>query len=82
LSLCRLDSRSEGVDVVGAVLAAAIDEERGDARHSAGAGRVDVIGHPAGADVAAHILAEPVDVQPEVGGVTHQVNRAQFLLML
>jgi hypothetical protein len=53
LSLCRLDRRGEGVDVVGAVLAAAVDEERGGARHSAGAGRVDVFGHPGGADMAA-----------------------------
>src|SRR5207344_1676850 len=41
----RLDRRGEGFDVVGAVLAAAVDEGRG-ARHSAGTGPVDVIGHP------------------------------------
>src|SRR5216110_1769263 len=62
LRLCRLDRGAEGVDVVSAVLAAAIDEERRGARHSAGAGRVDVIGHPGGADVAAQVLAEPIDV--------------------
>ena len=32
--------------------------------------------------MAAQILAEPVHVQPELGGVAHQVNRPQLLLML
>jgi hypothetical protein len=32
--------------------------------------------------MAAQILAEPVDVQPQVCGVAHQVNRPQLPLML
>jgi hypothetical protein len=53
LSLCRLDRRGEGVNVVGAVLAATFGEGRRGASHSAGAGRVDVIGHPVGTDTYA-----------------------------
>jgi hypothetical protein len=66
LCLCRLDRRAEGVDVVSAVLAAAVDEERRGACHSAGAGRVYVFGHPCGAEgsrpgiseMAAHPLSQ------------------------
>jgi hypothetical protein len=60
LSLCRLDRRGE-CDVVGALLAATVDEGRRGARNSAGAGRVDVIGHPVGPDTYAglhSVLAE------------------------
>ena len=62
LSLRCLDCRGEGVDVVGAVLAAAVDEESGGAGHSAGGGRVDVFGDARSAHMTAQILAEPVDV--------------------
>ena len=41
LSPCRLDCRGERVDVVGALLAAPVDEEGGAAGHSAGGGQVD-----------------------------------------
>src|SRR5215207_6469750 len=44
-----------------ALLAATVDEGRRGARHSAGAGRVDVIGHPVGPDTYAglhSVLAE------------------------
>jgi hypothetical protein len=45
------------------VLAAAVDDERRGVRNSAGAGRVDIVGHPVGADMAAQILPEPVEVR-------------------
>ena len=42
----RLDFPRERVDVVGALVAAAVDEERGRARHAAGVGALDVTRHP------------------------------------
>ena len=49
LSLRGLDRRGEGVDVVGAVVAPAVDEERRRAGDAAQVGRVDVLGDPGGA---------------------------------
>ena len=50
-------------------------------RHSAGAGRVDVICDALGAIVAAYILAEQVGVQAEVGSVARKVDRAAEVLL-
>ena len=79
LSLCRLDRCGEGGDVVGPILAAAVDEERGRAGPP-----LEPAESTSSATRAAPIWrrgsAEPVDVWPEVGGVAHQVNRPQLLL--
>jgi hypothetical protein len=52
------------------VLAATVDEGRRGARHSAGAGRVDVIGHPVGADTYAGLHS----VVPKPGSEEYRVE--------
>ena len=59
----------EGVDVVDAVVAAAVDEEGRRAGHRALVGARDVLADPRGVLSPAQLVGEAVDVEIELAGV-------------
>ena len=69
-----LDRRLERRDVVGAVVADAVDEERRRAGHLAEVGAVDIARDPSGADMMLDVVGEAVDVEAEVARVADQVS--------
>src|SRR5438094_759727 len=69
--------RRKGVDVVGAVVAAAVDEEGRCPGDTAQVGAVDVFGDAGSADVALHAVGEAFDVEPELLGVGGEVVRSR-----
>src|ERR1700733_7917127 len=75
-----LDGGGEGVDVVAAVVAAAVDEECRGARHAAEVGRVHVRSDAGGSGAAGEVGAEPLGVQAGLGGVAEQVGQEQGVL--
>lgn len=69
-SLARgVDDARERVEVVGAVVAPAVEEEGGCSGHSAAVGRLDVPLDPVRVDVATQLLVEAAHVQAEAGGI-------------
>src|SRR5581483_4361172 len=60
------DCLFQRLDVVGAVVAAAVDEEGRGAAHVAEVGAVDVLCDPRRADMGLELLGEPVDVEREL----------------
>src|SRR5436189_6204560 len=73
--------RREAVDVVGAVVAPAVDEERRRAGDAAEVGAVDVVGDLRGADARTKVVCELLDVEPELLRVPDQVIRLQGVLV-
>src|SRR5204862_88995 len=71
----------ERLDVVGAVVAAAVDEEGGRAGDVAEVGAVNILGDPGGAGVLLEIVDEAIDVEPELARVAHQGSWRQVVLM-
>jgi Alpha amylase, catalytic domain len=69
------------VDVVGAAMAFAVDEERGRAGDAAQVGGVHVLGDLGFPGVAAQVGGEPPRVQAELGGVPEQVVGGQRVLV-
>ena len=69
------------VDVVGAAMALAVDEERGRAGDAAQVGGVHVPGDLGFPGVAAQVGGEPPRVQAELGGVPEQVVGGQRVLV-
>ena len=74
--------RPEGGEVVGAVVAAPVDEEGRGAGDAAEVGALDVLGDSVGAGVLAQMVGEPLDVEPELVGVANEVRGSQRVLML
>src|SRR5664280_292848 len=72
----------QSVDVVGPVVAPAVEEEGRSARDSAEIGAVDVLGDPVRAGAAVQVSGEARHVQAELGGVVRQVPRQQRPLMV
>src|ERR671923_29433 len=66
-------------DVVGALVAAAVDEERRRAGDAAGVRAGHVVGDPRHVDVAADLVPEAVAVEAELGGVAVEVARVQLV---
>src|SRR5919201_3510226 len=73
-SACGADCAGELVDVVGAVVTAAVDEERWRAGDPAEICAVDVLRDASCADVMLEIIAEPFDVEPEPLGTRDQIR--------
>jgi hypothetical protein len=59
----------ERVDVVGAVVATAVDEEGRRSVDATEIGAVDVVGHARHADPFAQVVREALDIEPELHGV-------------
>src|SRR5690348_6692985 len=78
----RLHRRREGGDVVGAVVAEVVDEERRGARHAGEIRGVDVLRDPARADARPQVVLEALDVEPELPGVADELAIAQRVLVL
>src|SRR4051794_21450772 len=72
---------TESVHVVRAVVAVAVDEERGRARHAAGP-RPPRPGRSARRNAPSHVLGEARHVEPESVGVRHQIGHPQLVLVL
>src|SRR5262249_17012695 len=68
-------------DVVGAVVAAPVDEEGRRAGDAAEVGAVDVVGDPRRADAVAQIRGEAVDVEPDLLGVVHEIAHPEGVLV-
>src|SRR4051812_23047000 len=77
----RADSRRQARDVVGAVVAAAVDEERRGPRDSAEVGALHVLRDAVGADPAPHVGAEAVQVQPDGRGLGGQAGEGEAALV-
>src|SRR6266576_1028605 len=72
----------ERADVVGAVVAFAVDEEGGRAGDAAQVGRVHVRGDLGLSGVIAQVASEPFGVQAELAGVADQVFGRQRVLVV
>jgi hypothetical protein len=80
-SASRSDGGRESGDVVGAVVPAAIDEERWRPGYSAEVGGLDVLGNLACELLLTQAAAEDVAVEAERFGEAEQVWQCQFALM-
>src|SRR5438105_4058080 len=80
-SACDAHRLRERGDVVGAVVAAAVDEEGRRAGHVAEVGAVDVLGDAGRAGTALEVGGEPVDVEPDLRRVADQVVAGERLLV-
>src|SRR5439155_8558432 len=69
-------------DVVRAMVAATVDEERRCARNGAEVGAVDILGHACGTGVLAEVTGEALDVETQLLGVCHEVAGLECVLML
>src|SRR5438094_2788900 len=74
--------RGESGDVVGAVVAPAVDEEGGRTGDAAQVGAVDVLGDARGTSVLAQCIREPFRVESELLSMVHEVTRAKRGLVL
>ena len=72
----------EGFEVIRAVVAAPVDEERRRAGHAAQVRALYVLGDAVRAHVLLQVLGEASDVQPEPLGVRDQIGRPQCVLVL
>ena len=72
----------ERVDVVRAVVPAAVDEEGRCPRDAAQVGAVDVARHSRRDSVVAQVVSEPVGVEAQLIGVSHEVAGPQLVLVL
>jgi hypothetical protein len=70
------------VDVVRALLAAPVDEERGRGGHAAQVRALHVLGEPVRPTVPLQCLGEARHVEPESVGVRHQIGQLQLVLVL
>ena len=77
LSAGHADCSRERGDVVGAGVAAAVDEEGGRAGDAAEVGAVDVLGDAAGARVLAQVSLEALDVEAQLLGVARPGRSAR-----
>src|SRR5262245_38788388 len=77
-----LDGSEEGIEVVGAVVAEAIDEEGGRAVDAAAHPTHEILAHPALVRPTLHLGDEAVGIEADAGGVLDQVIVAERALML
>src|ERR671914_2713000 len=78
----RADGARQRVDVVGAVVAAPVDEERRGAGDAAEVGALHVLGDPVRPHAVLQVLGEASHVEPESLGVRDQIRRPQCVLVL
>src|SRR5271165_3652969 len=69
----RADRGRERLDVVGTLMAAAVDEERRRARDAARVGRGDILGHPRRVHPPANLLDRPLGIEADLLAVAAEV---------
>src|SRR5581483_2652406 len=77
---CRADGCGERLDVVRAVVALAVDEERRRPGDAAQVRAVDVLRDPPGVDAPPHLVAEPVAVEAELARIPDEIGNPERVL--
>ena len=76
-----LHGGGERVDVIGAPVAPAVDEETGSTGDPAGIGGRDVVGNAIGVVAALHLLPEAIDVEAQLFRVSPEIGSGQLVLV-
>src|SRR3954451_24617325 len=81
-SACRADGDGQRGEVVGALVALAVDEEARRPRNAARVRAGDVLGDAVGMAVAVDVVPEAIAVEAELGGVAAQLQRRERVLVV
>src|SRR3954454_6687160 len=78
----RSHGGGQGLGVVGALVAPAVDEEARRARHAAGVRTSHILFHPLRVLVMVELVPEALDIQAKLVGVAGQVTGRELVLVL